>query len=108
MKTQILIGWTTLPSQEEALRLADGMVENSLAACAQVEGPLSSTYRWKGVIERSEEWRIAVKFTQDRAEELEKWLLENHPYDQPQWLSVVADKASSAYAKWVREETGRE
>lgn len=90
------------------MRLASGMVDNSLAACAQVEGPLSSTYRWKGVIEHSEEWRIAVKFTKGRAEELEEWLLQNHPYDDPQWLAVVAEKASATYAKWVQEETRKQ
>ena len=108
VKNQILIGWTTTQSKEDALRLASGLVDNALAACTQVEGPLSSTYRWQGTIECSEEWRIAVKFPADRAEELEKWLLENHPYDDPQWLAVVADKSSSAYAKWVLKETGEQ
>ena len=105
MKNQILIGWTTTESKEDALLLARGLVENSLAACVQVDGPLTSTYRWEGVIETNEEWRLAVKFSADRAAELEKWLLANHPYDEPQWLAVNAEKASSGYENWVFSET---
>ena len=107
MNNQILIGWTTTQSKEDALLLARGLVENSLAACAQVDGPISSTYRWKGVIETNEEWRIAVKFAGNRSEELEQWLLANHPYDEPQWLAVDAAKAGDAYANWVVSETRR-
>ena len=81
------------------------MVDHHLAACAQVDGPISSVYRWKGKIETSEEWRIAVKFPKDRAKELEGWLIENHPYDEPQWLAVAAEEAGAVYAAWVKEET---
>ena len=107
MNNQILIGWTTAQSKEDALLLARGLVENSLAACVQVDGPISSTYRWKGVIETNEEWRIAVKFAEDRSEELEQWLLANHPYDEPQWVAVAAEEVSDAYADWVKKETRR-
>jgi len=105
VKHDILIGWTTTQSREDALQLARGMTENRLAACVQVDGPISSVYRWEGKVETSEEWRIAVKFSKDRAKELKGWLIENHPYDEPQWLAVAADEASSSYAAWVNEET---
>ena len=56
-------------------------------------------------IETSEEWRITVKFTRDRASEIEAWLMENHPYDEPQWLAVAVEEAGAVYAAWVKEET---
>ena len=104
MNSKILIGWTTLPSEKEALALARGMVENRLAACAQVDGPIQSTFRWKGVVDNAEEWRLVVKFPRDKGRELEQWLSENHPYDEPQWIAVEADQVSALYAKWVLEE----
>ena len=106
MNSKILIGWTTLPSEKEALALARGLVENRLAACAQVDGPIQSTFRWKGIVENAEEWRLVVKFPKDKGGRLEQWLSENHPYDEPQWIAIEADQASSSYAKWVFEETG--
>ena len=105
---EILIGWTTTQRQNEALALARGLIENRLAACTQVDGPISSTYRWKDAIETSEEWRVTVKFPQDRAREIEAWLMENHPYEEPQWIAVAADKVSDAYADWVERETRAE
>ena len=42
----------------------------------------------------------------DKGGELEQWLSDNHPYDEPQWIAIEADQASSSYAKWVFEETG--
>ena len=45
---------TTVPSREDAERIARLLVEQRLAACVQVLGPISSTYRWKGQVETSE------------------------------------------------------
>ncbi len=105
MKHDILIGWTTTQNREDAIRLARGIVDNHLAACVQVDGPISSIYRWEGIVETSEEWRIAVKFPKDRANEIERWLIENHPYDEPQWLAVAAEEAASTYVAWVKDAT---
>jgi len=102
---ELLIGWTTVQSQEQAQSLARGLVENRLAACVQVEGPITSTYRWKGSIETSEEWRLAIKFTKDRAAEVQTWIMDNHPYEAPQWVAVRADQASPQYLEWVQKET---
>ena len=47
---------TTLPDREVAQNLARRLVEERLAACAQVEGPVASVYRWKGAVESATEW----------------------------------------------------
>ena len=47
---------TTLPTREAADALATQLVEEGLAACVQVLGPIESTYRLEGTIERAKEW----------------------------------------------------
>src|SRR5262249_49600007 len=47
---------TTTDSRAEAVELARAAVELRLAACAQVSGPIASTYWWEGSVERAEEW----------------------------------------------------
>ncbi|HTT55864.1 MAG TPA: divalent cation tolerance protein CutA, partial [Opitutaceae bacterium] len=42
----MLIAWTTVATAADAARLAHGAVEAGLAACVQVDGPVTSTYRW--------------------------------------------------------------
>ena len=49
---------TTTDSRAEAVELGRGAVEARLAACAQVAGPVVSSYWWEGDLERAEEWLL--------------------------------------------------
>lgn len=97
----VCIGWTTVANESDAEVLARGLVESGLAACVQIQGPVTSVYMWEDTLENSTEYRIAVKFPEGRAEAIEHYLHEHHPYDIPQWLAVAANHASPAYAQWV-------
>ena len=95
------IAWTTLPSREEADRLAADAVAAGLAACAQVEGPLRSHYTWEGRAHAEDEFRVTFKFAAAKGRDLETWVHARHPYALPQWLGVQVDFASPAYRAWV-------
>lgn len=101
MTEPIGIAWTTLPSREEADRLAADAVAAGLAACAQVDGPVRSHYTWEGKVESEDEYRVTFKFPHERASSLESWVHARHPYSVPQWLAIQADHASPAYRAWV-------
>lgn len=98
----LLIGWTTVSSREDADKLAKGLVERHLAACVQIDGPVSSVYWWEGRTEQAQEHRLTVKFIPARARELEQWLLQHHPYDTPQWIVVAAEHVGEKYLSWAR------
>ncbi len=95
------IGWTTLPSREEADRLAASTVESGLAACAQVDGPIRSHYTWEGEIKADEEWRVTFKYASNREADLQTWILSRHPYAVPQWIAIDAVAISPAYQAWI-------
>lgn len=97
----VCIGWTTIETREQAEALARGLLKNDLAACVQIDGPMVSHYRWKGKLERAEEYRLAVKFPEVRAKDIEEYLGAHHPYDTPQWVAVKASHCSANYAAWV-------
>ncbi len=99
----IMIGWTTTANREQAESLARGLVEKGLVACAQIEGPITSIYRWQGTIETGPEYRLALKFAATRAGEVEAWLAKHHTYDSPQWICIKADAASKNYLNWVMQ-----
>lgn len=101
MTEPIGIAWTTLPSREEADRIAAGAVDAGLAACAQVDGPVRSHYTWEGRTHAEDEYRVTFKFAEAQAQALETWVHARHPYAVPQWLSIRADHASPAYRAWV-------
>ena len=47
-----IVVFITAPNREEAVRLAEMLVERRLAACVQILPGVESIYRWQGKIER--------------------------------------------------------
>ncbi|UED83944.1 divalent-cation tolerance protein CutA [Streptomyces profundus] len=96
---------TTTGSEESAHALARAAVKGRLAACAQIEAPITSVYRWRGEIHTDPEWRVHLKTTDARYPALEALLLETHPYDVPEIIATAIDRGSDAYLRWLDEET---
>lgn len=97
---------TTVDSREGAERLAALVVDERLAACAQVGGPISSFYRWESKVQSDEEWMVVIKTAADRLTALTERLVEAHPYDVPEIVAVPVVGGNPAYLEWVREESG--
>lgn len=93
----------TAPTIEVAQRLAELLVTERLAACAQVLPGLTSTYRWQGRVERAVEHLILVKTTGRRFRAVRERVRAEHPYDVPEVLAVPIVHDSSPYAAWVRD-----
>ena len=98
----LLVGWTTVGNREDADRLARGLIESRLAACVQIEGPVTSQYIWQNKAETAEEYRLTVKFIPARAAAVETWLQEHHPYATPEWITVRAEHVAEKYLSWAR------
>jgi periplasmic divalent cation tolerance protein len=96
---------TTTDSRAEAIELSRAAVEARLAACAQVTGPVASTYWWNEGLERAEEWLVLLKLPADRYEELAAFIAERHSYDEPEIIALPIVEGSPAYLSWIREET---
>jgi periplasmic divalent cation tolerance protein len=96
---------TTTDQREEADNLADLVVERRLAACAQVVGPITSTYWWKGDRESAEEWLILMKTTGARQEELIATIKTEHSYETPDITAVPIVAGDAAYLDWIASET---
>jgi periplasmic divalent cation tolerance protein len=94
---------TTFSCRDRAAACARHLIERRLAACVQIEGPVTSIYRWQGVMETAEEFRCTCKTSVARAAACSAAILGVHEYATPELLVVVA-LASPAYAAWVRAE----
>ena len=79
------------------------MVEERLAACAQVTGPVSSVYRWQGEVETAAEWYCHLKTTAERAPALLARIRELHPYDTPEIIALPVAEGDAAYLRWVED-----
>lgn len=96
---------TTFDSEAGAAGAAAALVERRLAACAQVQGPVRSTFRWRGAIERAEEWLCVAKTTEGQVPGAIALLRALHPYDQPEILVTPVVAGDPGYLQWVRDET---
>ncbi|MFF8509649.1 divalent cation tolerance protein CutA [Streptomyces sp. NPDC015492] len=96
---------TTTDARAKADALARGAVEARLAACAQISGPVTSVYHWRGAIETTEEWEVVFKTTEARYPVLESHLLAAHDYETPEILAARVTRAGEGYARWVERET---
>ena len=88
---------------EEAERIGRAMVEERLAACINILGPVRSIYRWKGKIETADEVAAIFKTSDDRAGDLIARIAALHSYDVPCVAVWPIDKILGAYAAWVED-----
>lgn len=93
---------TTFPDRAAADACAARLVRERLAACVQVDGPVSSTYVWRAAVETAAEWRCTCKTTPHRAAACRTAIATGHPYDVPEIVESQAT-AAATYAAWVRE-----
>ncbi|MGN6274981.1 MAG: divalent-cation tolerance protein CutA [Solirubrobacterales bacterium] len=94
---------TTCGSEEEAGRIASLLVEQRLAACVQVVGPIASRYRWQGEIEEEREWQCLAKTTRAAYEAVEAAIREVHSYDEPEIIATPIVAGSPGYLAWIDE-----
>jgi len=95
----------TAPTPEEAERLGHDTVSARLAACAQVDGPITSTYWWDGELTTETEWRCVLKTTERRMPALVEALRAAHSYDVPEVVATPIEGGSTEYLDWLDAET---
>lgn len=95
---------TTTDSPAVAERIARTLVDQRLAACVQVSGPVTSVYRWQGQVERSEEWICTIKTTADRYSDVEAQIRAQHTYEEPEILQIPILGGSTTYLAWLRQQ----
>lgn len=96
---------TATPDKLQALRIADTVIRENLAACAQVHGPITSTFRWKGEVDTKEEWLCTIKTRTELYEKVEEAILEIHSYETPEIIATPVVRSNGKYLAWVYDET---
>lgn len=104
MKSYIQIS-TTTETREEAQRIARYLVDQKLAACVQITGPIESIYRWKGKVETASEWLCLIKTRESLFKKVDAAIKKLHSYETPEIIAVPIVKGSKEYLKWLNEET---
>lgn len=96
---------TTTETKEQAQIIARHLVDKKLAACVQILGPITSTYRWKGKVEIAEEWLCLIKTREELYSEVEKAIKILHSYETPEIIAIPIVQGTPGYLNWLEEET---
>jgi periplasmic divalent cation tolerance protein len=92
-------------SDDEALRIARTVVEERLAASANVVPGLRSFYRWKGEVRQASEVLVIVKTRRPRVAELIARIEALHSYEVPGILALPVERGLPAYLEWIDAST---
>ena len=103
---EAVILYTTWPDAETAQAAGVAAVEAKLAACANVLAPMTSIYRWQGVLEQAAETPMLLKTTAAAAGRLRDLILARHPYATPCVVALAVREAGSnpAFLQWIGEQ----
>jgi periplasmic divalent cation tolerance protein len=101
-KPDIRVVLCTCPP-DHADRIARTVLEERLVACVNVVSGVKSLYWWKGEIQDDAETLLVIKTPSEQYAKLEQRLLEIHPYQVPEVLSLEVVDGSRSYISWVRE-----
>ena len=93
----------TTPDAAVARSLARALVEERLAACGNVVPAIVSIFRWQGSVHEETEALLILKTSSARVAELCARVVELHPYDVPEVLSLGVDDGHTEYLDWLGE-----
>jgi len=100
-----IVALVTCGSEEEALKIANALVEEHLAACVNLVSPIRSIYRWEGKIWDEKEWLLIIKTQKQRFDELEQKVKSLHSYAVPEIISLPIIEGAISYLNWIKENT---
>jgi periplasmic divalent cation tolerance protein len=101
---RVCVVLVTAPDAEVAGGLARALVDERLAACANLVPSVRSIYRWEGALQEDDEVLLVIKTTAEKTAALSQRVRALHPYDLPEVVALPALGGNAAYLEWVRAE----
>lgn len=106
MNTDYCVVYCTTPDSAIAEQIAKNLIELSLAACINIVPHLTSIYPWEGKIVKGCESLMMIKTHKNKLPDLEKAVLEAHPYDFPEFIVMPIIHGNTQYLQWVGKIVG--
>jgi periplasmic divalent cation tolerance protein len=98
--------YITAASAEEAERIGRTLVEERLAACANVLGGITSFYWWEGKVQRDGETALIAKTRGELVARLVERVKALHSYTCPCAVALPIAAGNPAFLDWIGRETG--
>jgi periplasmic divalent cation tolerance protein len=97
--------YVTARSREEALTIGRTVVQERLAACANMLDGMTSIYWWRGALEQATEAVLILKTRAELVERLTARIRELHTYECPCVVALPIAAGNPDYLDWIARET---
>lgn len=91
---------TTTPDKKEAHKISEQIINERLAGCVQISA-VESIYRWKGAVQKENEYLCRIKTVQANYGRIESLIKKIHSYEVPEIVSVPVLSGSNEYLEWL-------
>lgn len=97
--------YVTTKDRDEAKKIGSTIVEEKLAACANIIEGMESIYHWKGEIETSSESILILKTSYNNVGKMTRRIKELHSYEVPCVISlnIAEQEGNPDYLNWIRD-----
>ena len=95
----------TAASEEQAASIAQALVGERLAACANIVGPIRSIYRWQGEVQNDSEHLMLIKTRASLMSKIVRRVRELHSYEVPEVIALSIGDGSKPYLEWLLDST---
>jgi periplasmic divalent cation tolerance protein len=105
MEPELIVAYITVPDRTTATDIAQTLVEQGLAACVNLVGPLQSVYIWQGTLNTDGELLLVVKTRLEHLPAVQNVLAALHPYEVPELIALPIIAGSPGYLQWLKTAT---
>lgn len=105
MSKDLCLVYMTARHATQARRLALVLVEERLAACVNILGPITSVYRWQGQIEQGREVALLAKTRATLVPQLQARVRELHDHEVPCVVALPIQGGNPDFLAWLWAET---
>jgi len=102
MSTKLI--YVTAPNRKEAEQIAETVVTERLAACANILDGVTSIFHWDGKLCRENEAVLILKTTEEKTAALTARIKELHSYECPCIVILPIDGGNPAFMEWIERE----
>ena len=105
MTAEYVTVYITTSDEDEAQKIAETLVQERLAACANILGPINSVYWWDGGVQSGAEVALVLKTRKSLFEPLKNRATALHSYDCPCITAWDIAAGHQPYLDWIFAET---
>ena len=102
---EMIILYTTFPTEKDAEKVGVELVEEKLAACVNIVPGMVSIYRWEDAVEKGSEVAMLVKTRKELEPQVLEALAAKHPYTVPALIVFEPRRVAASYRNWLRDQT---